>query len=86
MGFSHKNTGGGSHSLLQGIFLTQGSNLPPCIAGGFLTAEPLGKPNHCSVWHLHQGGSRTPNDQPASHFFQKKNAYMTSQSISAETA
>ena len=27
MGFSGKNTGLGSHSLLQGIFTTQGSNL-----------------------------------------------------------
>ena len=27
MGFSRKNTGGGCQSLLQGIFLTQGSNL-----------------------------------------------------------
>ena len=27
MEFSRKNTGEGSHSLLQGIFLTQGSNL-----------------------------------------------------------
>ena len=28
-----KNTGVGSHSLLQGIFLIQGSNLVSCIAG-----------------------------------------------------
>ena len=32
-----KNTGVGSHSLLQGIFLTQGSKLVSCIAGGFFT-------------------------------------------------
>ena len=31
----------GSHSLLQGIFLTQGS---PALAGRFFTAEPPGKP------------------------------------------
>ena len=46
-GFSGKNTGVGCHFLLQGIFVTQGSNL--CLlrllfAGGFFTAEPLGKP------------------------------------------
>ena len=32
-----KNTGEGSYSLLQGIFLTQGSNPVFCIAGRFLT-------------------------------------------------
>ena len=31
-----QNTGGGSHSLLQGIFSTQGSS--PDLAGGFFTA------------------------------------------------
>ena len=31
------NTGGGSLSLLQGIFLTQESNQVSCIAGGFFT-------------------------------------------------
>ena len=40
-----KNTGVGCHFLLQGIFLTQGSNLHclqvSCIAGGFFTTEPL---------------------------------------------
>ena len=29
-----KNTGVGSHALLQGIFLAQGSNLVSCTAGG----------------------------------------------------
>ena len=39
-----KNTGVGCHSLLQGIFLTQGSNLGLFyIAGRFFTTEPLGK-------------------------------------------
>jgi len=41
-----KNTGVGCHALLQGIFLTQGWNLhlmSPALAGGFFTAEPLGK-------------------------------------------
>ena len=35
-----KNTGVGCHFLLQGIFLTQGSNLnlmSPALAGGFFT-------------------------------------------------
>ena len=32
-----KNIGVGSLSLLQGIFLTQGSNWVSCIAGGFFT-------------------------------------------------
>ena len=37
--FPGKNTGGGCHFLLQGIFPTQGSNshLCPGLAGGFLT-------------------------------------------------
>ena len=42
--FLGKNTGVGCHFLLQGIFLTQGSNLGLLIAGGFFTAEPPGKP------------------------------------------
>ena len=33
-----KNTGVGSLSLLQGIFLTQESNQVSCIAGGFFTS------------------------------------------------
>ena len=35
--YSGKNTGVGSHSLLQRIFLTQGLNLDLCIAGRFFT-------------------------------------------------
>ena len=35
----------GCHFLLQGIFLTQGSNLPsPTMAGGFFTTELPEKP------------------------------------------
>ena len=41
--FSGKNTGVGCHFLLQGIFLTQGLNVS-CLAGGFFTTEPSGKP------------------------------------------
>ena len=43
-----KNTGAGCHFLLQGIFLTQGSNLgllyPFALAAGFLPLVPPGKP------------------------------------------
>ena len=45
-----KNTGVGCHFLLQGIFPIQGLNshlLHSCIAGGFFTAEPPGKPVYC---------------------------------------
>ena len=33
-----KNTGVDCHALLQGIFLTQGSNPDLCIAGGFFAS------------------------------------------------
>ena len=40
-----KNTGVGCHSLLQGIFLTQGIEpTSPVLAGKFFTSEPPGKP------------------------------------------
>ena len=39
MEFSGKDTGVGSHFLLQGIFLTQGSNQISCIAGRFVTVQ-----------------------------------------------
>ena len=42
MGFTGKNTGVGCHVLLQGVFLTQGSNLclmSPALAGGFFTTN-----------------------------------------------
>ena len=39
-----KNIGMVGHFLLQGIFLTQGWIHVSCIAGRFLTSEPLGKP------------------------------------------
>ena len=48
-GFSDKNTGVGCHALLQGIFLTQGSNL--CFLGllhwraDSLPLVPPGKPS-----------------------------------------
>ena len=46
MDFPGKNIGVGCHFLLQGIFPTQGSNPRiSCIAGGFFTTEPQGKPS-----------------------------------------
>ena len=50
MEFSGKNTGAGCHSLLQGIFLTQGLNL--CLlgllyCGRFFTVALAGKPHMC---------------------------------------
>ena len=38
---SGKNTGVGCYFLLQGIFLTQGSNPRLRLGGGFFTSEPL---------------------------------------------
>ena len=47
-GSSGKNTGVGCHFILQGIFLTQGSNptspLSPAMQVDSLPSEPLGKP------------------------------------------
>ena len=44
-GFPGKNAGVGCYFLLQGIFLTQGSNLEsPTLAGKFLTTEHHGSP------------------------------------------
>ena len=45
--FPGKNSEAGCHFLLQGIFLTQGSNLYLLhFAGGFFTTKPPGKPLH----------------------------------------
>ena len=41
-----KSTGVGCHFLLQGIFLTQGSNPVSRIAGRGFTSEPAGKQEH----------------------------------------
>ena len=41
-----KNTGMGSHSFLQGIFPTQGSNLVSYIVADSLPSEPPGKPKY----------------------------------------
>ena len=46
----------GFYFLLQGIFLTQGSNLrllaPPALAGGFFITVPPGKPKNTGVGSL----------------------------------
>ena len=39
-----KNTGVGSHSLLQGIFQPRNHTCVSCITGGFFTSEPPEKP------------------------------------------
>ena len=44
-----KNTGVGSHSFLQGIFLTQGLNPGLLHAGGFLTVSPVSFEPHISM-------------------------------------
>ena len=51
--FPGQNAGGSCPFLLQGIFLTQGSNLSlcfSCIAGRFFTTPPPGKP-FCIIQH-----------------------------------
>ena len=59
--FPDKNTGVGCHFLLQGIFLTQGSNLvSPALAGGFFTILPPGKPIHSADMH-HINSSKNRN-------------------------
>ena len=57
--FPGKNTGVGGHSLLQGIFPTQGSNpdLPSSIAGRFFTVWAPGKPLMCKILHKYENSS-----------------------------
>ena len=43
MGFSRQEYRSGLPFPLHGIFLTQGSNMCPTLAGGFFTTEPPGK-------------------------------------------
>ena len=45
--FPGKNIGVGCHSLLQGIFQTQGSNLVSCIAGRFFTVSATREAPKC---------------------------------------
>ena len=56
MGFSRKNTGAGGHALLQGIFPTQGSNLPLLRLlhwqAGSLPLAPLQKPKYKDTYSL----------------------------------
>ena len=44
MDFPDENAGVGCHFLLLGSFLTEDWTCISCIAGGFFTAEPPGKP------------------------------------------
>ena len=46
------NLGVDNHSLLQGIFPTQGLNQVACIAGRLLPGEPPGKPKNTGVGSL----------------------------------
>ena len=46
MEFPGKNTGVGSHSLLQGIFPTRGSNLSSYITGRLFTVLATEEPKH----------------------------------------
>ena len=56
MGFPGKNTEGGYHFLLQGIFLTQ-ELASPSLAGRFFITEPPGKPPKRNVL----GGDKKKN-------------------------
>ena len=47
-----KNTGVGCHSLLHGIFLTQGSNLGLLHCRQILPSEPSRKPKIQNVYHI----------------------------------
>ena len=69
--FPGKNTGVGYHSLLQGIFPTQGSN--PCFLhwqAGSSPLAPPGKPFSCShlsnvrLLHSSSTGEYSPNNNP----------------------
>ena len=59
-----KNTGVGCHALLQGIFPTQGSNLPlgsPALAGRFFTSAPPGELSGNSLFRGFPAGSVVKN-------------------------
>ena len=60
--FPGKNAGAGYHFLLQGIILTQGSNLLLLslpLAGGFFTTKPSGKPLISGYyWDISEGVGR----------------------------
>ena len=53
--FPDKNTGVGCHTLLQGIFQTQGLNPPltiPALAGGFFTTSATWEALKCNTLTL----------------------------------
>ena len=62
--FSSKNTGVGCHALLQGTFLTQGSNLRLlCLLHwqvGSLPLTPPGKPHVCVCVCIYTDGVLSP--------------------------
>ena len=68
--FPGKNTGVGCHSLLQGIFPTQGIKpASPALAGGFFTSEPPGMahlPRHES-WSIYVSNSQTSEAKSKYH-------------------
>ena len=64
-----KNSGVDCHSLLQGIFLTQGSNPGFCITVDSLPSEPSGKPCVCA--HV-----QTALSKPHGKFKKKKKKTM----------
>ena len=74
MGFSSKNTGVGCHSLLQGIFLTQGLNpsllycrqIPSCLSPQHL---PKAATFQKRIWPAcSQQANRQPNSSPTLNF------------------
>ena len=74
MGFSSKNTGVGCHSLLQGIFLTQGLNpsllycrqIPSCLSPQHL---PKAATFQKRIWPAcSQPANRQPNSSPTLNF------------------
>ena len=60
-----KNTGVGSHSLLQGIFPTRELNLSPALAGGFFTTELPGKPYLSTLPHSVYPHAKTTSTNPS---------------------
>ena len=57
-----KNPGVGCHALLQGIFLMKGTwvSCISCIAGGFFTTEPPGKP---FIWVYTNSNGAAPSQK-----------------------
>ena len=58
--FLGEKTGMDCHFLLQGIFLTQGSNCDACSAGGLFTPAPPGKPMEDTLVKIKDTPGRSP--------------------------